>query len=537
MRSIRVTRIHLLPFRRWRGFDHLRLRGLSRKLLLLLWAALSVAFAFLPNAWSSYRARRAWNAWASAAHQTAHSIGKHWVQPLHPVPFTFGDERPLRLQLAADPLVQALVDPTEKVVWVREGDRLRLAPPGKATDQVLEWAREATQSGQAEWRPTFDPYRLPLEEAVLLLPVGRWCTLKRWRPESPEVERFLEGILGSHSRLRFGLVDSGEHLLQTRDTPEASGSHLLQTGFTQRPSVQPLSPWSLQVPLTAGLGRHGSGYYCLKKDFGWGWMGLSLMSPQEEASQDHLLLFHRGLGWLVYGLWFVGSLAGVLLFQHARQRERLEADRLASLTHSLKTPLTILKLRCDTVRSTELPREKQEATLLQIGEEVDQLVRLIECGLERTRPAGPTPSMEPIAPSFFDEVREEMHSTFEADHRILRIRAEAPPFRAPVLALKSALATLLENALLHGRGIVSLESRREKRRTIIRVSDEGPGIPSEILAALVAKRIQALPPERQGRGQGLGLFLLTQMAEREGWGIRFEYEEVNAFSALLEIPD
>jgi len=534
MRSIQITRVHTSPFRRWKGFRRFRLKNYSWKGLILLWGTLSVAFAFLPEAWAAYRVRRAWNAWASSAHQTAHFIGRCWVRSLDPPVFANGDEAPLTAQLAADPLVRALVDPGRGEVWTREGDRLRPAVPGPDALQMLAWAGEAAESGVRPWRPGMDP-RGPLQEAILVLPAGRWFAIKRWRPESLEVERFLQGILGNHSRVRFGLVDSGEHLLQSRDAPDAAGSHLLQTGFTQRFSPQPLPPWSVQVPLTAGLGR-GSGYYCLKSDFGWGWMGLSLMSHREEEAQHNLLLLNRGLGWLGYALWIVSTLAGLLAYRHAAHRERLEADRLASLTHSLKTPLTLLKLRCDTVRITEVTREAQEATLLQIGEEVDQLVRLIESGLEGSRPARPSAGRDTITPAFFDEMKEDLEATFEEDGRSLRITVDPAPFRAPALALKSALATLLENALLHGRGAVSLEARRERRRIAIVVRDEGEGIPGGMLDSLRERKAQTPSPDRKGRGQGLGLLLLTRLAEREGWGLRFQFQDGGGFSASLELP-
>lgn len=545
MRSIQITRSNPFLLRRWTGFRRLRSREPSWRLLFILWAVLSVAFAFLPGTWVAYRGRRAWNAWASLAHRQAHTIGDRWVRPLKVAPFTRGDEPALVAQLAEDPLVRALVAPAAGTVWLREGDRLRPAIPGERVEELLAWAREAAASGEAEWRPTLDPYRFPLREAVLLLPSGPWQAVKCWRPESPEVERFLEGMLGDHPRLRFGLQDSGDHLLQSRSASDATGSHLLQTKEVPLSPPMPgpppgvsagLPPWSLQVPLSADLGRHGTGFYCLKRAFGWGWMGISLMTAQEETAHAHRLLVHRTLGWLVYALWLVGSVAALMLFRHGRHQERLEADRLASLTHSLKTPLTILKLRCDTVRSAELPREAQEATLLQIGEEVDQLVRLIECGLERRRPKGPVSGKELIGSAFFAEIQEELLSTFQEDGRELRLSAEAPPSRAPALALKSALATLLENALLHGRGPVTLASRREGRHLVIRVEDEGPGLPPPVLEALEAKKVQALAPERKGRGQGLGLFLLSQQAEREGWGLRFEFAGETGFSATLEVP-
>ena len=81
---------------------------------------------------------------------------------------------------------------------------------------------------------------------------------------------------------------------------------------------------------------------------------------------------------------------GLWLRHRARRRAVLDADRMASLTHSLKTPLALLKFRCDSLRLGRLSPDRADEELLRIGEEVDHLTLIIENGLRVIRGGGST---------------------------------------------------------------------------------------------------------------------------------------------------
>ena len=103
----------------------------------------------------------------------------------------------------------------------------------------------------------------------------------------------------------------------------------------------------------------------------------------------------------------------------------------------------------------------------------------------------------------------------------------------------AAVLTLLENALGHGRGRVTLETWRTRRRFCVQVSDQGEGLTPHQLKGLGKPFLRLRAPGREGfqrDGQGLGLSLLIQVAEQEGWGLTFSSAPGEGFSVLLEVP-
>jgi signal transduction histidine kinase len=100
--------------------------------------------------------------------------------------------------------------------------------------------------------------------------------------------------------------------------------------------------------------------------------------------------------------------------------------------------------------------------------------------------------------------------------------------------------TLLENALAYGSGQVDMVVLRMGAQTIVQVWDHGPGLPSEEHLRRLGTPFQRFREgEAQGfrrEGQGLGLSLLMQMAQQEGWGLEFRNHPGKGFEVLLELP-
>lgn len=77
--------------------------------------------------------------------------------------------------------------------------------------------------------------------------------------------------------------------------------------------------------------------------------------------------------------------------------------------------------------------------------------------------------------------------------------------------LSEALGALAENAARHARSRVSLSASAQQRRVLLSVTDDGPGIPPERRAALVARHGHA-----DETGTGLGLAIAAETAEAAG---------------------
>ncbi|HJW73404.1 MAG TPA: HAMP domain-containing sensor histidine kinase, partial [Geothrix sp.] len=273
--------------------------------------------------------------------------------------------------------------------------------------------------------------------------------------------------------------------------------------------------------------------------FGDGWdLGGIGTEPDRKAYRKELDRQH----WMARGVSLLVGLAvalGMWLRYRSRRRALLDADRLASMTHSLKTPLAILKLQCDSLRLGHLDAEHADATLIRIGDEVDHLTLIIENSLRVVRGGTPSGPQGIANQEWFEEVGDDLRPAFEQEERILDLQLTTETAQAPLPSLRAAVLTLLENALGHGKGRVLLQTWRHRRRFCIQVSDEGEGIQPHQLKSL-GKPFQRLRESgKEGflrEGQGLGLSLLIQVAQQEGWGLTFASAPGQGFTALLEVP-
>lgn len=97
--------------------------------------------------------------------------------------------------------------------------------------------------------------------------------------------------------------------------------------------------------------------------------------------------------------------------------------------------------------------------------------------------------------------------------------------------LAESLGGLIENAARHARSRVAITARAENDHVAIRVSDDGPGIPEEHQADVLARgrRLDSTTP-----GSGLGLAIVADIAEAWDGSIAFERGD-QLFSAILRL--
>jgi len=241
-----------------------------------------------------------------------------------------------------------------------------------------------------------------------------------------------------------------------------------------------------------------------------------------------------GLCLLIPGLIALGA----ALHNYLRRRERLEMDRMASMTHSLKTPLGVLKLRCDSIRLGQFDPVQTEVELLRISREVDQLTAFINQSLQGFRKQGAPSRRDPVPPSWFRNLAEEFQPIFGLEDRTLHVDLDAAGALAHPPTLKVALATLLENALAYGTGPVLLATRLQGRCLRIRVKNEGRGLDPLQLEELGKPFTRFRTQDAEGfqtTGLGLGLFQLVSTAQREGWGLRLLSRPGHGLLAILEV--
>jgi signal transduction histidine kinase len=173
----------------------------------------------------------------------------------------------------------------------------------------------------------------------------------------------------------------------------------------------------------------------------------------------------------------------------------------ADASHQLRTPLAALRIELEAL---ELRGDDVTAAL----EQVDRLERTIATLLAVARDTSVSDAQADLG-ELADELRQRWHGPLARDGRPLRVAVEAPEriARASPRVIGEALNVLLENALEHGAGPVSITVREAGDALAVDVADAGQGFRGDPEIAFT---------RRSGDGHGIGLALARSLVQAEG---------------------
>jgi signal transduction histidine kinase len=198
--------------------------------------------------------------------------------------------------------------------------------------------------------------------------------------------------------------------------------------------------------------------------------------------------------------------------------DRARAEFIANASHELRTPLTTLGGYLELLTEGGLTDEERSEFLETMGEQVQRLTKLATdlLDLSRLDAGGFTVAHDEIelGELAVDAARE---MQVLAARRGSAVIAEAG---APALALGDegrvlqVLRVLVDNAVRHtpSGSTVRLTTETTPWGAGVVVSDNGPGIPPELLERIFERFFRA--PGAAARGTGLGLAIARELAER-----------------------
>jgi signal transduction histidine kinase len=185
---------------------------------------------------------------------------------------------------------------------------------------------------------------------------------------------------------------------------------------------------------------------------------------------------------------------------------------LGAIGHDLKTPLAALRVRIESVEN-EAERAKMAHTIEDIVRSLDDILSLARVG----RPSDPEEPTELSA--LIASVAEEYEDMGEpvvlgeTARVVMAVRATW---------LRRAVRNLIGNAVRYG-GAARVSLQREGRAVAIRIEDDGPGIPNDQIAAMLAPFTRGEPSRNtETGGAGLGLTLAKAIAEQHGGTLLLE---------------
>ena len=189
-----------------------------------------------------------------------------------------------------------------------------------------------------------------------------------------------------------------------------------------------------------------------------------------------------------------------------------EREFAADASHQLRTPLTALSMRLEEILAAadqpEVVHEEGTAALLQ----AERLTEVVGQLLGRTRrPAARRPAQVSVDDVVAQQVVE-WDPAFRRRNRKLEVTGEKN-LTAHVTpgTLSQLIATLLDNALVHGKGTVGIRTSLTPKSVVIEVRDSGRGVPADLVPRIFERNVSSKPG-----GTGLGLALARSIAAAEG---------------------
>jgi signal transduction histidine kinase len=216
----------------------------------------------------------------------------------------------------------------------------------------------------------------------------------------------------------------------------------------------------------------------------------------------------------------ISALAVTLNDMLGRLEASFEHERrfVADASHELRTPLALLKAELDLALRRPRSREELQRALASAADETDRLTRLAEDLLLIARADQGRLPIRPErmhAHEALERVRTRFTARADSLGRTLALADDDPELVADPGRLEQALGNLVDNALEHGGGAVTLGALERDGFVELYVADNGAGVPPEFVARAF-DRFSRPDDGRSSRGIGLGLSIVELIARAHG---------------------
>jgi signal transduction histidine kinase len=231
-----------------------------------------------------------------------------------------------------------------------------------------------------------------------------------------------------------------------------------------------------------------------------------------------------------YGMAELDQVADGLDSAARRVTSLLTADRELAIdaSHQLRTPLTALSMRLEEMIASadepEVVREEGTAALHQAERLADVVTQL----LSPARRAVGSAALISVDKIVLQQITEWAPAFRRAGRKIVLVGESRLQAWVTPGGLAQVIATLLDNALMHGKGTVTIRRTQAERSVVIEVEDEGEGVPAELVSRIFERSVSGRP-----EGTGLGLALARTMAAADGGRIVLARRRPPVFAVFL----
>jgi two-component system, OmpR family, sensor kinase len=220
----------------------------------------------------------------------------------------------------------------------------------------------------------------------------------------------------------------------------------------------------------------------------------------------------------------------------AIERERAFVD---DASHELRTPLAMHKTELELALRYAKTHDEMRAAIASAIVEVDRLSQLAEdlLVLARSQEGKLALDLRRVGVAeLLADLRERFSARADAEGRALVIEpADGLSVEGDRLRLEQALTNLVENAIEHGGGEITLRASEAEGEVAIHVEDRGPGFAPEFIGRAF-ERFSQSDPSRSGDGTGLGLAIVEAIARAHRGSAHAANREDAGADVWIELP-
>jgi two-component system phosphate regulon sensor histidine kinase PhoR len=225
-----------------------------------------------------------------------------------------------------------------------------------------------------------------------------------------------------------------------------------------------------------------------------------------------------------------------------KSAEQIRIDFVANVSHELRTPLTSIKGYTDTILlDVQDGRPVAKEFLDIIARNVERLMNLIRDLLDLSALES-TDVLHKSAISTAEitaRVIGQLQGAFAAKGQKIVERVDASLVMADPRRVEQVLTNLLENANKYtpAGGEIRVSWENERNAVLLRISDNGPGIPPEHHARLFERfyRVDKARSRDQG-GTGLGLAIVKHIMQRHDGSVWVDSQAGQGSSFICRFP-
>jgi two-component system sensor histidine kinase KdpD len=246
----------------------------------------------------------------------------------------------------------------------------------------------------------------------------------------------------------------------------------------------------------------------------------------------------------------LGALVAIALRRDAMQAEAVETAALRrsddvktallrAVSHDLRSPLTAIVAGGHALGASSLTEEERRELSAAVVGEGTRLSTLVDklLDLSKLQAGSAEPRRDWISVEDILLAAQEGLADRSAGIR-LSIDPDVPALRADGAQLERAFANVLENARRYSDGLpVSIHARKMGTQVVVRIVDQGPGIPAAERERIFEPFYRSRDPgPRPWTGSGLGLAIARGFVEANGGTISVESLPGQGTSFVISLP-